>query len=152
MKVQRFFSQKVAGLVLADAISEAMAWLLGPARFERYNIYYLQSASAAASSYPNLEDIDFYRSFAEVRSGPRPRTRLPQAVISSDRGFAVQEGVTVHFAHLVNRAWKRSQAYLASRGPRIRRVTARGSGHQVSINRPGLVARMVGQVWAAARR
>ena len=147
------YPTEVAGLVLVDAISEALQWLLGPVRFERYNLYYLQSASPEAAGYPNLESIDFYRSFAEVRAGPMPPRRLPQVVISSDRGFAIQAGVTGQFAHVVNRSWKRSQAYLASRGPRIRRLTAVGSGHQIGSNRPGLVARLVRQmVFAPIRR
>jgi pimeloyl-ACP methyl ester carboxylesterase len=146
------YPTEVAGIVLVDAISEAMQWLLGPRRFARYDSYYLQSASPDAARYDDLERIDFYRSFAEVSFGPRARRRLPQVVISNDWGFGVQAGATRRFARLVNRAWNRSQAYLASRGPRITQVIAVGSGHQIAINRPGLVARMVGRLVAAARR
>jgi pimeloyl-ACP methyl ester carboxylesterase len=143
---------EVTGMVLVDAVSEAMEGLMKPGQFARYNLYYLQSASDQAARYADLESVDFFASFAEMRRKRRPPRRLPEVVISNDFGFGVAPGVTSGFAHLVNRAWKRSQAYLASLEPGIRHVDAVGSGHQIAINQPGFVARMVGRVVAAARR
>ncbi len=142
---------EVAGLVLVDAISEAIEGLMKPAQFARYNLYYLQSPSAEAAMYQDLESVDFYTSFAEMRLRRRPPGRLPEVVLSNGRGFGVAAGVTPGFASLVNRTWKRAQAYLAGLEPGIRHVRAIGSGHQIAVNEPGLVARMVGQVVAAAR-
>jgi pimeloyl-ACP methyl ester carboxylesterase len=147
------YASEVGGLVLVDAISEAMQPLLGPERFARYNLFYLQAPPPGLDSYGSLESIDFYRSFAEMRAGPQPPRRLPEVVLSNDYGFGEARGsVTQGFARIVNRAWKRSQRYLASLDPRARRVTATGSGHRIAINRPGLVARMVARVVAAVRR
>jgi pimeloyl-ACP methyl ester carboxylesterase len=72
-------------------------------------------------------------------------------VISADFGFGTPVGVSHRFAALVNRTWKRSQRYLASLRPRIRHVIATGSGHQIHVNRPELVARYVLGVVAKAR-
>jgi pimeloyl-ACP methyl ester carboxylesterase len=142
---------EVAGIVLVDALSEAMEGRMKPGQFARYNLYYLQSRSPQLAGYGDLETIDFYRSFAEMRRKRRPPRPIPEVVISNDWGFGQASGVTPGFAHLVNRVWKRSQTYLASLEPGIRQLTAFGSGHQIAINRPGLVARMVGRVVARAR-
>jgi hypothetical protein len=72
-------------------------------------------------------------------------------VISADYGFGTPEGVRRGFAELVNRTWKRSQLYLASLHPKTKRVVAFGSGHQVHVNRPGLVARHVLRMVARSR-
>ena len=99
--------------------------------------------SADAARYENLEGIDFYRSFAEEKPRRRTPRRLTTVVISAQYGFGTPAGVSRRFAGIVNRTWKRSQLYLASLHPKTKRVIARGSGHQVHVNRPGLVARMV---------
>ena len=76
---------------------------------------------------------------------------VPVVVISADYGFGTPVGVSHHFAALVNRTWKRSQRYLVSLRPGIRHVIASGSGHQIHVNRPGLVARWVLRVVARDR-
>jgi pimeloyl-ACP methyl ester carboxylesterase len=145
------YPAEVSGLVLVDAISEAMEGLMKPGQFARYNAYYLQSPSADAAQYENLEAIDFYRSFAEMKPLRRTPRRLPVSVISANYGFGVPTGVWKRFAERVNRAWKRSQLYLASLHPHTKRVVAFGSGHQVHVNRPGLVTRYVLGMVARAR-
>jgi hypothetical protein len=82
------------------------------------------------------------------RFSPR---RLPMFVISANYGFGTPTGVWRRFSALVNRTWKRSQLYLASLHPRTKRVVAFGSGHQIHVNRPGLVARYVLRLVARAR-
>ena len=134
---------EVSGLVLVDAISEAMEGLMKPAQFARYNLYYLQSPSADAAQYDALEAIDFYRSFAEVKVRRRQPRRTPTVVISADFGFGTPGGVTRHFAGVVNQTWKRGQRYLASLRPKTKQVIAYGSGHQILVNEPGLVTRYV---------
>jgi pimeloyl-ACP methyl ester carboxylesterase len=134
---------EVSGLVLVDAISEAMEGLMRPAQFARYNAYYLQSPSEDASQYDALESIDFYRSFAEMKPRRRTPRGIPTTVISAKFGFGTPVGVSRRFAGLVNRTWKRGQRYLVSLRPRTRHVIAYGSGHQVHVNEPGLVARYV---------
>jgi pimeloyl-ACP methyl ester carboxylesterase len=146
-----FYPAEVSGLVLVDAISEAMQGLMRRGQFARYNLYYLQSPSQDASQYKNLEAIDFYRSFAEMKPRRRLPRWLPTVVISADYGFGTPPGVWRRFAGFVNRTWKRSQLYLASLHPRTKRVVALGSGHQIHVNRPGLVARFVLRMVARAR-
>jgi hypothetical protein len=72
-------------------------------------------------------------------------------VLSADYGFSMPPGVGRRFGRLVNGAWKRSQLYLAKLHPRTKRVVAFGSGHQIHVNRPALVARFVLRMAARAR-
>jgi pimeloyl-ACP methyl ester carboxylesterase len=145
------YPAEVSGIVLVDGINEAVQGLMKPKQFARYNQFYLQSPSPLIAGYRDLEAIDFYRSFAEIRLKPRPPRRIPTAVISNDWGFGVPAGVTPRFAHFVNRIWKRAQRYLVSLGRDSKHVIATGSGHQIAFNEPGLVARMTLQVVGAVR-
>jgi len=146
-----YYPAEVAGMVLIDAISEAVQSGMKRKQFIRYNHRYLQSPGYEARQYPDLEYVDFYRSFAEMRRKPRPPHRMPMIVISSQLGFGQPAGVTPGFARLVNRVWDRAQRYLASLQPGVPHVIAIGSGHQIAANRPGLVARMVMRVVDAVR-
>jgi pimeloyl-ACP methyl ester carboxylesterase len=145
------YPAEVTGMVLVDAISEAVEGRMTPGQFALYNQAYLQSPSEEASRYKDLEMVDFYGSFAEMRLKRRPPHWIPIVVLSNDLGFGVQSGVTTHFAKVVNRVWKRAQLYLAHLEPGIRRVVASGSGHQIALLDPGLVARMTLKVLNAAR-
>jgi pimeloyl-ACP methyl ester carboxylesterase len=145
------YPAEMSGLVLVDAISEAVEGLMRPAQFARYNAYYLQTPSEDAGQYKDLEAIDFYRSFAEMKPLRRTPRHLPVFVISANWGFGAPTGVWRKFAALVNHTWKRSQLYLASLHPQTKRVVAFGSGHQVHVNRPSLVTRFVLRMVARAR-
>jgi pimeloyl-ACP methyl ester carboxylesterase len=145
------YPAEVSGLVLVDAISEAMEGLMRPGQFARYNASYLQTPSEDARRYTDLEAIDFYRSFAEMKPLRRTPRRLAVFVVSAGSGFAAPTGVRRKFAALVNRTWRRSQLYLASLRPKTKRVIAIGSGHQVHVNRPGLVTRYVLRLVTRAR-
>jgi pimeloyl-ACP methyl ester carboxylesterase len=147
-----FYPAEVSGLVLVDAISEAMEGLMRPSQFARYNQYYLQSPSPDAARYEDLEAIDFYRSFAEMKPRRRSPRRLPTVVLSAEYGFGTPAGVSRHFAGIVNRTWKRSQLYLAALHPKAKRVIASGSGHQIHTTLPGMVARYVLGLVNRARR
>ena len=145
------YPAEVSGLVLVDAISEAMEGQMKPRQFARYNAYYLQSPSEDVRQYKDLEAIDFYRSFAEMKPLRRSPRRLPVFVLSANYGFSAPQGVWHRFSELVNRTWKRSQLYLARLHPNTKRVVAFGSGHQIHVNRPALVARFVLRMVARAR-
>jgi pimeloyl-ACP methyl ester carboxylesterase len=145
------YPAEVVGMVLVDAISEAVEGRMTPGQFALYNQAYLQSPSEEASRYKDLEAVDFYGSFAEMRRKRRPPHWVPIVVLSSDLGFGLQGGVTPHFAALVNRVWKRAQLYLTKLEPGVKRVIADGSGHQIALNDPGLVARMTLKVVNAVR-
>jgi pimeloyl-ACP methyl ester carboxylesterase len=131
------YPAEVSGLVLVDAISEAMERQMKPRQFAR--------------QYKDLEAIDFYRSFAEMKPLRRSPRRLPVFVLSAYYGFSAPQGVWHRFSELVNRTWKRSQLYLARLHPNTKRVVAFGSGHQIHVNRPALVARFVLRMVARAR-
>ena len=135
---------EVSGLVLVDAISEAMRGYMKPSQFSRYNAHYLQSPGEDARQYEDLETIDFYRSFAEIKPLRRVPPGLRSVVISADYGFTTAVGVSRRFGKVVNKVWKRSQRYLAELRPKTtRHLVAFRSGHQIHVNRPGLVARYV---------
>jgi pimeloyl-ACP methyl ester carboxylesterase len=144
------YPAEVSGLVLVDAISEAMEGLMKPGQFARYNRYYLQSPSEDAAQYKDLEAIDFYRSFAEIKPLRRAPRRLPVFVLSANYGFSAPPGVWRGFSELVNRIWKRSQLYLAKLHPGTKRMVVL-SGHQIHVNRPALVARFVLRMVTRAR-
>lgn len=146
------YPAEVSGMVLVDAISEWVQRLMKPSQFARYDLYYLASPRADLTAYDDLESIDFYRSFVEMAGRARPPHRIPMVVLSREWGFGAPAGITPGFAKLVNRTWKRAQAKLATLEPAIKHVTALGSGHQINVNEPGLVARMVGQVVGAVRQ
>jgi pimeloyl-ACP methyl ester carboxylesterase len=146
------YPSEAAGMVLVDAISEAVQNQMTPRQFARYDLYYLQSPAPQISAYEDLERIDFYRSFAELRLSPRPPHRMPIVVLSKQIGFFAPNGVTARFARFVNRVWKRAQEKLALLEPGVRHLTAVGSGHQINVRKPGLVARMIGQVVTAVRQ
>ena len=145
------YPDEVAGMVLVDAISEGVQHFLKPGQFALYNQDYLQSVAGEEASYPDLESIDFYRSFAEMRLRRRPPHQIPILVLSSDFGFGPQPGTTHGFGRVVNRAWKEAQRYLTTLEPGVKHVIAVGSGHQISVNEPALVARMTLRVVAAVR-
>jgi pimeloyl-ACP methyl ester carboxylesterase len=145
------YPAEVSGLVLVDAISEAMERFMKPSQFARYNAYYLQSPSDDALQYKDLEAIDFYRSFAEMTPLRRTPRYLPTFVLSANYGFSTPLGLWHGFGGLVNRVWKRSQLYLARLHPRTKRIVAFGSGHQIHVNRPALVTRFVLRMVAKAR-
>jgi pimeloyl-ACP methyl ester carboxylesterase len=143
---------EVEGLVLVDAISEGVEKLMKPQQFALYNQAYLQSVSSEATAeFPDLETIDFYTSFAQMWLRPRPPRLIPMLVLSSDYGFGAQGGVYPGFARLVNRVWKGAQRYLTTLEPGVKRVIAYGSGHQIGLNEPALVARMTLRVVKAVR-
>jgi pimeloyl-ACP methyl ester carboxylesterase len=146
------YPTEVSGLVLVDAISEAMEGLMKPGQFARYNSYYLQTPGQDALQYKDLEQIDFYRSFAEMWPMRRIPPRLPVFVLSANYGFSPPTGVWRRFSTFVNRTWKRGQLYLARLHPKTtKRVVAFGSGHQIHVNRPELVTRFVLRMVANAR-
>jgi pimeloyl-ACP methyl ester carboxylesterase len=146
------YPYEVQGLVLIDAISEAVQKLMKPQQFALFNQAYLQSVnSQALSMFPDLEMIDFYGSFARMRLQPSPPFEIPMLVLSSGRGFGPQGNVLPGFARLVNRVWKHAQRYLTTLEPGVKRVIAQGSGHQIGMREPGLVAREVIRVVKAAR-
>ena len=145
------YPAEVTGLVLVDAISEGMQRFLKRGQFARYNARYLQSPSADVLRYEDLEAIDFHRSFAEMTPLRRSPPQLPVFVLSAEYGFSTPPGVGRRFGALVNRAWRRSQLYLAKLRPGTKRMVAFGSGHQIHVNRPALVVRFALRMIARAR-
>ena len=87
-----------------------------PQQFATYNQFYLQSPSPDISSYRDLEAIDFYRSFAEMKLKPRPPRHLPIVVISNDWGFGEPAGVTPD-RETVLAVWLRHVAYNLTQSP-----------------------------------
>ena len=146
------YPNRVAGLVLVDAISEAVEDRMKPRQFAFYNRRYLIAASPALAGYDALETVDFYRSFAQVRRRPRPPRDVPMVVISKTKGFGAPEGVGESFADFVDRIWEQSQRYLGSLRPGIKRFIAERSGHYVQVEQPALVVKAIRRVLRLARR
>ncbi|MDP9189720.1 MAG: alpha/beta hydrolase [Actinomycetota bacterium] len=143
--------KQIAGLVLVDAISEGMQDAMKPKQFAFYNRAYLIAAPESIAAYPDLETVDFYRSFDQLRRKPAPPRPIPEVTITKGKGFGAPDGVAESFADFVDRKWERNQRYLASLQPQIRRFFARESGHYVQVQQPALVVKAIRRVIRLAR-
>ncbi len=149
------YPQAVSGMVEVDALSEFLQGPLSPAQIAAYDE--LNNAPIEGIDYPDLEQILFRPSFAEMRAAARrdPLPDIPISVIS--RAIPLQlptdlpAGLTTA---VVERAWRESQDRLARLTPHTVHVVAHHSSHYVMFSQPRLiidqVRRVVDVVRAAA--
>lgn len=143
---------EVAGLVLVDAISEAVQRAMSHRMFAIYNRRYLIQRSPELASYGDLETINFRASFAQMRrAGPKPPIPIPMVVISKRRRFGVPFRVPRGFSSALERAWRAGQRYLGKLVPGTRRILAARSGHRISTEQPELVVGEINGVVSRVR-
>jgi pimeloyl-ACP methyl ester carboxylesterase len=149
------YSEDVSGLVLVDALSEAIQRKLieGDVR-------------QSLALYPALEKIDVDRSFDQVGAAG-PLRALPLVVLSADRPWGPQIPSTIaqgklaadvppDFGYVADAAQKKAQERLAQLVPNTKHITDTNSGHEILKEQAPLVINSVRQVvrsgdWQSAR-
>ena len=145
--------RRVAGIVLVDALPEAMkpAMSSGDWRlFRRLNV----EPPPGLEDYAALETIDFDPSFRQMdraRQRHPLRSGLPLVVISRGRPSDLGPGLPAGFPDALERAWKVGQNALARLVPRAEHWIAGHSGHYVMFDQPAIVIRAIGRVLREAR-
>lgn len=142
------FPREVVGLVLADAISEALPRFMTISQWNAYDSRYLVAPPSEFADYANLEIFDFVASFAQTRRVARPPRKIPLFVLSKGLSFGIPGPLGV----IVDRAWRKGQNYLASLLPHTPHVIATRSGHYIQVEQPQLVIGAVRRVLNQARR
>jgi len=146
-------SRDVAGMVLVDALSEFLDGPLYAAQLTAYDE--LSNGPLEGVDYPDLEQILFRPSFAEMRRAERrrPLRDIPLSVISRAVALALPAGLPAGLTTaVVERAWRKAQTRLARLTPRAVHVIAKRSSHYVMFTQPKLIVDQVRRVVRAVRR
>jgi pimeloyl-ACP methyl ester carboxylesterase len=145
------FPAEVAGLVLVDAISEAVPKAMTKRDWRFFNRRYLVARSPELAGYADLETIAFRKSFAQMRKAPKPPRGIPLVVLSKRKRFGVPADAPRGFSRALERAWRAGQRYLATLAPKTPRIVAKRSGHNIHVDQPGLVVREVRRILSRIR-
>ncbi len=146
------YPHAVSGMVEVDALSEFLQGPLDPAQIAAYDE--LNNGPIEGVDYPDLEQILFRPSFAEIRAAAtrNPLPDIPLSVIS--RAIPLQlppdlpAGLTTA---KVERAWRAAQNRLAQLTPSAVHVIAQHSSHYVMFSQPHLIIEQVRRVVDAVR-
>lgn len=147
------YPRQVAGMVLVDALSEFLQGPLSGAQIAAYDK--LNNGPLEGIDYPDLEQILFRPSFAEMRAAAarHPLGDIPLSVISRGRPNPLPAGLPAGLSTpLVERAWRTSQGKLAELTPDARHRIARRSGHYIMFTQPELIIEETKRVVTAVRR
>ncbi len=146
------YPRQVAGMVLVDALSEFLQGPLTPAQVAVYDE--INNAPLEGVDYPDLEQILFRPSFAEMRQAKdrHPLPDIPLSVISRKLPLPLPEGLPAGLTTaVVERAWRKSQAQLAKLTPNAVHLIAEHSSHYVMFSQPQLIIDQVRRVLRAVR-
>jgi pimeloyl-ACP methyl ester carboxylesterase len=144
---------EVAGLVQVDALSEFLQGPLDPAQIAAYDELNNGPLEELAG-YPDLEQILFRPSFAEMRAAARrhPLADIPLSVISRGEDFPLPPGLPAGLTtSVVEKAWNEAQDKLAELTPDAVHVVAHRSGHYIMFSQPELIIEQVRRVVEAVR-
>jgi pimeloyl-ACP methyl ester carboxylesterase len=147
------YPHQVAGLVQVDALAEYIQDSLDPAQMAAYSD--LNNGPVEGIDYPDLEQIDFVRSFAQMRRAARrhPPADIPLRVISHGLPFDLPEALPGGLTPaILEEAWNRAQDKLVKLTPDAVHVIARRSSHYVMLTQPKLVIDQTQRVVRAVRR
>jgi pimeloyl-ACP methyl ester carboxylesterase len=144
--------EDVAGLVLVDALSEAVRDNLSPADWAAYAVT-ISAVPPELASYADLETVHVNASFDEMTEAlaDQPLTGTPVYVIAAGLPFGLPEADLGFSPDALQAAWAASQAYLETLTPDARYVVATESSHYVQIQQPDLVISAIEDVTAAVR-
>ena len=143
---------EVAGMVEVDALSEFLQGPLDPAQIAAYDE--LNNAPIEGLDYPDLEQILFRPSFAEMRAAARrhPLADIPLSVISRGIPLPLPKGLPAGLTTpVVERAWREAQNRLAELTPDAVHVIAHHSSHYIMFSQPELIVEQVRRVVEAVR-
>jgi pimeloyl-ACP methyl ester carboxylesterase len=102
----------------------------------------LNNGPVEGIDYPDLEQIRFVRSFAQMRRAERkrPLSGIPLSVISKGLPFGLPDGLPGGLTPaLLERAWHRAGDKLAKLTPDAVHVIAKRSSHYVMLTQPKLI-------------
>ena len=144
---------EVVGMVLVDALSEFLQGPLDRAQIAVYDE--LNNGPLEGVEYPDLEQILFRPSFAEVRRADHrhPLPDIPLSVISRAIPLPLPEGLPAGLTTaVVERAWRQSQDKLAQLTPHAVHLIAKRSSHYVMFSQPELIIQQVDRIISVLRR
>ena len=142
----------VVGMVEVDALNERIQREMTAEHFAQY--YELNAGPLPGlESYTDLEIVDFYKSFRQMRRATRRDSphEIPLIVVSRGKPFGLPPELGADFIADAERAWRKGQRMLA-RLPGARHWIAKRSGHYVMFDQPRIVIRAIRHVVADARR
>ncbi len=146
--IVRLFAAKhpnqVAALVQIDALTEYLRRSFTHAQMVAFD--QLNNGPIPGLDYPDLEQILFRRSFAQMRRAQRahPLRRTPVTVITRKLPVTLPEGLPAGLStEVLNRAWRRAQTRLSELTPNTGQIFAERSSHYIMFSQPGLIIRQV---------
>jgi len=146
------YPREVVGMVLVDALSEFLQGPLDRAQIAAYDE--LNNGPLEGVEYPDLEQILFRPSFAEMRRAERrhPLPDIPLSVISRKLSLPLPAGLPAGLTTaVVERAWRRAQDRLARLTPSAVQVIAERSSHYVMFSQPRLIIDQIERMVRAVR-
>ena len=154
------YPQEVAGIVLIDAQSEELETLLAPEYFREF-LRLNAPQRDSLEEYPDIERVDFERSFAQIRAAA-PLRPMPLVVLSADRSVAPQiaqgladgtvpADILPGYGDAIDALQLVAQKHLAELVPDATHITRTNSGHDINIEQPQLVIDAVRSVVDAVR-
>jgi pimeloyl-ACP methyl ester carboxylesterase len=152
----------VCGLVLVDALSEALQDAETPQQWAIQRKLIQNDDPENMASYPALERIDANRSCDQIRAAPALHP-IPIIVLSADRPWGplvrsmtaagkLPADVPPDFGYVVDAAQKKAQEWLAKLVPNEKHITNTNSGHEIHKERPQLVIDAIREVVEAVRK
>lgn len=147
------YPREVAGMVLVDALAEFIERHFTRAQMDVYE--HVNNDPIDGIDYPDIEQIQFSKSFAQMRRAERrrPFPDVPLTVLSHGVPFALPDDLPAGLtSSVIERAWTDAQNKLAKLTPGARRVIAKRSSHYIMFSQPKLVIDQVRRVVRAARR
>ena len=154
------YPDQVDGMVLVDALSEAVADAMSPEQYAQLQASQQVPAEDIAA-YPGIERLDTDAVNAQLRTAP-PIRPMPLTVLSADRLLAprwqamidsgqLPPGTPSDLGAAVDRAQEVSQDYQAHLVPGAVHITETHSGHDIPLDNPAIVIRAILDVVAKSR-
>jgi pimeloyl-ACP methyl ester carboxylesterase len=155
------YPKDVSGLVLVDALSEALRDAETPQQWAVQRKLVQGDDPESLALYPALERIDVDRSCDQLRAAPALHS-MPIVVLSADHPWGPQvkamiaagklpADVPPDYGYVVDAAQKEAQERLAKLVPNEKHVTKTNSGHEIHKEQPQLVIDAVREVVEAVR-
>lgn len=154
------YPDEVTGMVLVDALSEALADAMPPQQYAELQTSQQVPAEDIAA-YPAIERLDTDAVNAQLRDAP-PMHAMPLTVLSADRlvaptwqamidSGALPAGTPADLGAAVDRAQAVSQDFQAHLVPGAVHITDTHSGHDIPLDNPAIVISAVRDVLARVR-
>lgn len=154
------YPDQVKGMVLVDALSEAVADAMSSEQYAQLQTSQQVPAEDIAA-YPGIERLDSEAVNAELRTAP-PIRPMPLTVLSADRLIAPQWQAMIDSGQLppgtpsdlgaaVDKAQQVSQAFQAHLVPGTVHITDTHSGHDIPLDNPVIVIDAIRDVVARTR-